>query len=366
MVDVASRVRPGISGIDPYQPGLTDDELKHRYGLTRVIKLNANENALGPSPLALEAIRRELETLHHYPDGSSELLREAIAAFHGVSPEAVLVGNGSDDLIKLISETFLDPGDEVVVPKPSFSQYGFGAAIMRATVVPAALRPDFTYDVEAVLDKVGPRTKLVYLCTPNNPTGTILKRRELDWLLERLPEDVLVVLDLAYNDYSQHPERVVEDARLLADARIIALHTFSKLYGLAGLRVGYGLANPEVWSFVNRVREPFNVNRVAQRAAVAALADEEHRRRSQAHAQACRSYYAKALAKLGVPSVPTEANFILAETKDAKGTVQALMAHGVMVRAGFGLPDHVRITFGTEEENEACIEALAAVLRQRG
>ncbi|MCL6516573.1 histidinol-phosphate transaminase [Alicyclobacillus sp.] len=365
MVNVASRVRPGIDRIDPYQPGLTDDELKHRFGLTRVIKLNANENALGPSPLALEAIRRELETLHHYPDGSSELLREAIAAFHGVSKDMVLVGNGSDDLIKLVSETFLDPGDEVVVPKPSFSQYGFGAAIMRATVVPAPLRPDFSYDVEAVLERVGPRTKLVYLCTPNNPTGTILTRRELDWLLERLPQDVLVVLDLAYNDYSEHPERVVEDERLLADGRIIALHTFSKLYGLAGLRVGYGLAHSDVWSFVNRVREPFNVNRVAQRAAVAALADEEHRRRSRAHAAASRAFYARALADLGVSAPPTEANFVLAKTGDAKGTVAALMARGVMVRAGFGLPEHVRITFGTEEENAACIEAIAAFLGRR-
>jgi histidinol-phosphate aminotransferase len=268
MFQVEKQVRPGIAGIQPYVPGLTDDELKQLYGLRRVIKLNANENALGPSPLAVEAIRDELTTLHHYPDGASALLRQAIAAFHEVDAGHVFVGNGSDDIIKLLSETFLEIGDDVIMPSPSFSQYGFGAAIMRANVISVPLNAEFNYDVEAFARAVTPKTKLIYLCSPNNPTGTFLRPEQVDYLLNRLPGHIVLVLDLAYNDYSLHPDRVVETKELLQNPRAVVLHTFSKLYGLAGLRVGYGLAHPELWSFVHRVREPFNVNRVAQRAAV--------------------------------------------------------------------------------------------------
>jgi histidinol-phosphate aminotransferase len=363
---ISQRVRPGVEAIQPYQPGITDDELKHRYGLTRVIKLNANENALGPSPMALQAIREELAQLHHYPDGSSELLREAIAAFHGVDKSRVLVGNGSDDIIKLLSETFLDIDDEIVMPRPSFSQYAFGAAVMRARVREVLLGPRFEYDVERLAAAVTPRTKLLYVCTPNNPTGGILTREQGRWLLEHLPESTLVVLDLAYNDYSENPERLREEEWLLADPRVIAIHTFSKLYGLAGLRVGYGLAHPDVWKYVHRVREPFNVNRVAQRAAAAALQDETHRRASIALARDSRRQYLEALTELGLEFCESEGNFILVRTGDGPATAAALMQRGILVRAGFaGLDEYVRITFGLPDENEACIEALRELVKSR-
>lgn len=362
-MELFTRVREGIENIQPYVPGLSDDELKEKYGLQEVIKLNANENALGPSKLALEAIAKELPFLHHYPDGSSEILRHAIANFHGVSTENVFVGNGSDDIIKLISETFLEDGDEIVVPHPSFSQYEFGAQIMRAKVVRVPLKADFTYDVDALLGAVTEQTKLLYVCSPNNPTGTILKHSELETLARRLPKHVILIVDLAYNDYTDEPTRAVEAPEILADERTVFLHTFSKLYGLAGLRVGYGIANASVWSWVNRVREPFNVNRVAQRAAVAALEDEAHRENSRHLAEQSFHFYKTACAELGLECVHSEANFILIKTSNGVETMKSMMTRGVMVRAGFaGLAEYIRVTYGTEEENRRCLEALVAAL----
>lgn len=358
MIQFDRQVRTGIAEIEPYVPGLTDDELKKMYGVAEVVKLNANENALGPSALALSAIHHEMQHLHHYPDGSSGELREAIAKFHDVHANYVLVGNGSDDLIKLISETFLEEGDEVVMPFPSFSQYGFGAAIMRAVVKRVPLRADFTYDIEAMVEAVSAKTKLVYLCSPNNPTGTILTQSELEFFLSRLPQNVVVVLDLAYNDYSTHPERVLETPELLNDPRICILHTFSKLYGLAGLRIGYGLGSPSLWAYVNRVREPFNVNRIAQRAGAAALGDERHRSQSRQLAKNSFLQY-KGLHAYGYGVTHSEGNFVLVHTGNGLETTKALMKRGIMVRTGFpGLEEYVRITYGLPEENEQCIQAL--------
>ena len=365
MTTFQNQVRPGIDRIQPYVPGLTDDELRRRYGLKRVIKLNANENALGPSPLALEAIQRELGQLHHYPDGGSQFLRDEIAGFHSVDSSQVLVGNGSDDIIKLISETFLNPGDEVVVPAPSFSQYQFGAFIMQAQVKEVPLGPGFEYDVKAFAEAVTPRTKLLYLCSPNNPTGTYLRHSDALWLLRQLPEHVIVVVDLAYNDFTERRDRVVDNAELLSDPRVVALHTFSKMYGLAGLRVGYGLASADLWGYVHRVREPFNVNRVAQRAAAAALKDSAHVEASRQLAQASREQFSRFAEVEGLVSIPTEANFVLLRTGDGVETTRRLMERGVMVRAGFaGLAEYVRITFGTLEENEFCLNELGSVLKE--
>jgi len=363
MIDIVGRVRPGIGDIQPYVPGLTDDQLKHMYGLRRVVKLNANENALGASPMACKALEREMSTLHLYPDGSSEILRRSVAEFHGVSAERVLVGNGSDDIIKLLSETFLESHNNVIMPVPSFSQYAFGAKVMSAHVIGVPLLSDFTYDIKALVAAVTPETKMIYLCSPNNPTGTILTTSQASELLQSIPKDVLVVFDLAYNDYSTHPNRVQESPLLLNDERVVILHTFSKLYGLAGLRVGYGIAHADVWSYVNRLREPFNVNRFAQRAGAAALLDEVHRWNSQNHAAMSRSYYQQACLSLGIPWVETEGNFILLKTGNGRGITNLLMEQGVMVRTGFtGLEEYIRVTFGIQEDNEACIAALRSAM----
>jgi histidinol-phosphate aminotransferase len=354
-------VRSNLKHIEPYQPGITDDQLRKQFGLARLVKLNANENALGPSPLAVRAIGEELHKLHLYPDGGSELLREAIARHSGVGTAQVMAGNGSDDIIKLLSETFLDADDEIVVPFPSFSQYSFGAALMRAKVVNVPLMADFSYDVEAMLAAIGPKTKLLYLCTPNNPTGTVLKQAEFDWLMDRLPEHVFVIVDLAYDNYATDETRFTVTADALSYPNVAYLYTFSKLYGLAGLRVGYALGNEAIWSYVNRVREPFNVNRVAQRGAAAALNDVEHVARSRQLAADSRVLFAS-LADVGLHMVPSQGNFALIEVGDGRKTFELLMEQGILVRAGYpGLEAYVRVTFGIPEDNEACVNALRAL-----
>lgn len=353
-----TQVRSNLKGIHPYQPGITDDELRKQFGFKQLVKLNSNENALGPSPLAVRAIEAELTKLHLYPDGGSELLREAIAKYHNVTADRVFVGNGSDDIIKLLSETFLDEGDDIVVPAPSFSQYTFGAEVMRANTIPVPLNSDFSYDVDKLLAAVTPTTKLLYLCTPNNPTGTVLKRSEFDYLMDNLPESVFVVVDLAYDNYADDEERFSVTEEDLRFSNVAYLHTFSKLYGLAGLRIGYALGAPEVFSYVHRVREPFNVNRVAQRAGAAALEDVNHFEKSRQLAKQSRTQYAT-LRESGFDVVPSQANFTLVRVGHGISVFERLKAQGILVRAGYpGLEAYVRITFGLEEENEACIAAL--------
>lgn len=364
MFETDARVRSILKNIHPYEPGVSEDTLRKQFGDRTLVKLNSNENALGPSPRAIQAIQDELFKLHLYPDGTSELLRRAIAQHHAVKEDEVFVGNGSDDIIKLLSETFLDAGDEIVTPFPSFSQYGFGAEVMNATICPVPLRENFSYDIEAMLDAVTERTKIMYLCTPNNPTGTILEQAEFDWLMDRLPAHVFVVVDLAYDNYATSPQRFQLTADALTYPNVAYLHTFSKLYGLAGLRVGYALGNRDVWRYVHRVREPFNVNRLAQRAGAAALTDTEHVRDSRALGVRSRLQYAS-LEEHGFEIVPTDANFLLVKTGSGLQTFEQLRADGILVRAGYpGLDSYVRITFGLDEENVRCIEGLLTHRKQ--
>ncbi len=365
-MNIEMTVRPGISQISPYVPGLTDDELKEKYGLTQVVKLNANENALGPSPLAIDALVREASHVHHYPDGSSEMLRNAIAQFHGVDPNCVLAGNGSDNVIKLLAETFLNPGDNIVTPNPTFSEYELAALVMDAQVKLVDLADDFTYDVESLVAAVDAKTKLLFICSPNNPTSTIMTEEQFSYVLDNTPENVVVVVDFAYNDFSTRQDRAQVRNSLFESPRVVTLHTFSKLYGLAGLRVGYGLAHPDLWAYVNRIREPFNVNRLAQRAAAVALTDAAHRDASILLAAKGKAHYRRFAEQHGLFMPDGEGNFTLIRVGDGKAVTQALMARGVMVRHGFrGILDCIRITYGTDEENEQCTTALAAVLDRR-
>lgn len=355
------RVRQNLKRIQPYQPGLSDEQLRKQFGERRLVKLNSNENTLGPSPLAVDAIQRELSKLNLYPDGGSDLVRQAVATHHGIEPSHVFVGNGSDDIIKLISETFLDDGDEIVVPDPSFSQYSFGAHVMKARVKPVPLNDDFSYDVETFVNAVTPSTKLLYLCTPNNPTGTPLLKRQFYDMMERLHPDVFVVVDLAYDNYATDARRFQVTEQDLRLPNVCYLHTFSKLYGLAGLRVGYALGNPSVFSFMHRVREPFNVNRLAQVGACAALLDTEHVKVSQELAAQSRIQY-NTLQDDGFHVVPSEANFALIEVGHGMAMFEMLRERGILVRAGYpGLDAYVRVTFGTKEENDLCIQAMREI-----
>jgi histidinol-phosphate aminotransferase len=365
--EILNNVRKNLFDIDPYVPGKPISEVKKEYGLSDVTKLASNENPLGPSKRAQEAIIAALPDLHRYPDGGAVTLKEALCHTHGVAADQILVGNGSDEVIKLISETFLDPGDEVVIPTPTFSQYWFGAQVMGASSVIVPLQENFEYDLEAMLAAVTEKTKLVYLCTPNNPTGTYIKKDDLKSFLDRLPKHVLVALDEAYEEYV-----VAEDAAhgidfLKAGYNVLVMRTFSKLYALAALRVGYTLGLPEVIHSINRAREPFNVNHMAQVAAVAALQDEEHTQASRDVNRAGYQQLTDGLAALGFSVVPTQANFLIFDTGvNDKELFQALLREGVIVRSGtaLGVPGYLRISIGTSEENAKFLATFAKVLPQ--
>lgn len=355
------QARQVLQSMKPYSPGKPIWEVQRELGLQRVIKLASNENPLGPSPKALEAIAAALPGLHRYPDAQTIDLRQAIADKYRLSPEQIIVTNGGDELITLVSETFLDSGDEIVVPDPSFSEYEFGGQLMGATIRKVPLADGFRYDARSILAAITERTRLLYVCSPNNPTGTMLPKSELQRLLDELPKRVLVVLDSAYSHYVTSSDYTDGIEFVRAGYPVLVLQTFSKVYGLAGVRVGFGAASPDVIRNILQVKEPFNVNALAQAAAAAALKDDEHVERSrELVAQERRRLYG-VFRELGLGYTESMSNFILVELgPDAKQLYHQLMTNGIIVRYGgtWDLPGHVRITVGTPEENDILIEAL--------
>ncbi|HHW13798.1 MAG TPA: histidinol-phosphate transaminase [Firmicutes bacterium] len=360
MRGIARSARPAIFDIKPYVPGKPIEEVQRELGLTDVIKLASNENPLGPSVRAMEALRAWIPEAHLYPDGGAVALKERIARTAGVGMENVIVGNGSDELIKLLAETFLSPGDEVIVADPTFSEYAFAAHLMGARVKTVPLVGE-RHDLAAMASAISPRTRLVFICNPNNPTGTIVSAAGVADFLGSVPEDVLVVFDQAYQEYVDDPEYGDGLPHVLAGRRAIVLRTFSKIYGLAGLRVGYGLASAELLELVERVREPFNVNRAAQVAAAAALDDQEFLERSRELNRRERARLAAALTARGLKVVPSQANFLFVEVGvDSVRLFRRMLSLGVIVRSGdiFGRPTFVRITVGTPEQNDRLLAAL--------
>ncbi|MDQ8737079.1 histidinol-phosphate transaminase [Paenibacillus sp. LHD-38] len=363
--NIEVRARKAIEQLKPYSPGKPIWEVQRELGLERVIKLASNENPLGPSPKAVEAMQAALTELHRYPDAQTLDLKQTLATHYDLSPEQVLVTNGGDELITLVSEAFLEADDEIIVPSPTFSEYAFGAQIMDAKIVVAHLKADFQYDSEAILTAVTDRTKIVYLCSPNNPTGTFLPRTELKHILDSLPEQVLVVLDAAYSHYAtdEHYSDGTEFVR--AGYPLLILRTFSKIYGLAGIRIGFGIAHPSIIQNILKVKEPFNVNALAQTAAAAAVGDAEHVQRSQTLVFAERERFYKALETLGCSFTVSMSNFVLVEMGEKSAVIyEELMARGIIVRHGktWGLPHHLRITIGTPDENECFLKALSDIL----
>jgi histidinol-phosphate aminotransferase len=360
--------REQILAIKPYVPGKPVEEVERELGISNVIKLASNENPLGPSPLALEAMKGVISKVALYPDGNCFYLKNLLAEFWGVTPAHLIVGNGSDEVIKLIAEAFLDEGEEAVVGHPSFSEYDFAVKIMGGKTIPVPLKND-TYDLPAMAEAVTDKTKLVFVCNPNNPTGTIVSKAELDKLLSGLPEHVITVIDEAYYEYvmdKSYPESLdyVHEGK-----NVIVLRTFSKIYGLAGLRVGYGVAKPELISSLMRVREPFNVNMVAQAAAFAALGDKGHVERSRDANEEGKAYLYGEFKRMGLDYAPTEANFIWLVTRaDCQNVFAKLLRRGVIVRTGdiFGAPDVIRVTIGTMDQNNRFITNLEEVLKEEG
>lgn len=358
-----------VAGLVPYVPGKPIEEVERELGITDSVKLASNENPVGPSPLALAAAREALADVHRYPDDGGWALRQKLAAHLGFAADGIVVGAGSSELIRLAVGAYVGPGDEAVMAAPAFVVYKLAvtAAAGRPVEVPCR---DFAHDLDAMLAAVTPRTRIVFVCNPNNPTGTVVTEPAFGRFVDRLPPDLLLVIDEAYIEFVERSD-VPDGLAYLREARpgrppILVLRTFSKIYGLAGLRVGYGLTTPAVAADLNRVRPPFNVSRPALAAAEAALADGAHLETTRAVTLEGRRYLAEALGRLGLEVVPSQANFLLVKTP-VKGSAlaDALLEAGVIVRPvdGYGLPDYVRISVGTRTENERCVAALAARLR---
>ncbi len=356
--------RPSVQGLVPYEPGKPVEEVQRELGLARCVKLASNEGPFGPFPAALEALARSLPELNRYPDGGAWRLREALAERLGVRFEEVAVGAGADGIVDCLSQAALAPGDEVVCGWPSFPSYVIDAVKQGAVPVQVPLRAH-RYDLDAMLDAIGPRTKLAYVCHPNNPTGTSNTRHELEAFLDAVPAHVLVVVDQAYREYVDdpgYPDAIEELFR--AGRPIGVLRTFSKIYGLAGLRVGYMVAEPAVVAAVGKVRRAFDVSTPAQEAALASLdAPEEVARRRGLNAEA-REQLRGILARHFEVAGPAVANFLYAEVgADARPVFEALLAEGVIVRPlhGFGAPTAIRVTTGTPDEHELLARALLRV-----
>jgi histidinol-phosphate aminotransferase len=362
------RARPNVLQLEPYSPGKPLDELKRELGLTEIVRLSANENPLGASPRVLQALQQFLPSLHLYPDGYCGQLREALSAFYQLPPDHFVFGNGSDELIHLLGLAYLESGDEVIVAHPSFVRYDAAALLNNATLHRVPLTPDYRHDLPAMGARVNERTKLLFIANPNNPTGTLVYRAELERLLDELPPHVLVVLDEAYFEYVDHPDYPNGVDYVRAGRNVVVLRTFSKAYGLAGLRIGYAIARREILEPLERVREPFNVNALAQVAAVAALADQEHVRRTRELNREGLNFFYQLCEELGLGYIPSWANFVMIDVgRDTRAVFQALLRQGVLVRTGdiFGMPTFIRVNTGTREDNARFADALRAALKER-
>lgn len=357
--------RQVLEKLEPYVPGRPVEEVQLSYGLTRVIKMASNENPWGPSPMALEAMKRELDRVAMYPEGSCSQLRGALARRLGVTQDMITVSNGGDNVLMMIAQAFVEPGDQVVMATPTFPIYRSATLLMGGEPVEVPLR-DFTHDLEAMARAVGPKTKAVVICNPNNPTGTVVSREQLEAFLEQVGPAVLVVLDEVYREFAQ-AEDFPDGVELLKRGKtLVTVRSFSKLYGLAGLRVGYGVGPRELIEAINRVREPFPVNRLAQAAALGALEDEEFRRWVITETCKARKELALGLGALGLRCLESHTNFLFVDLqRDSQEVFEALLSRGIIIRPGgiWRTPTWCRITVGRPEENRQLLEALSQVLR---
>jgi histidinol-phosphate aminotransferase len=356
--------KPAVRDLVPYEPGKPVEEVQRELGLERVIKLASNEGRDGPFPEAVEALRREIAELNRYPDGGAYRLRVALAERHDVRFEEVAPGAGSDGIVDYLSQIALDPGDEIVCGWPSFPSYVIDAKKLGASPRTVPLR-DHRYDLDAMLEAIGPRTKLVYVCHPNNPTGTMNTRAELDLFLDQVPGHVVTVLDQAYAEYIDDPDYVDGIDYLKAGRRVVVLRTFSKIYGLAGLRVGYAIGSEELVTSIGKVRRAFDVGSPAQAAALASLDAPEELARRRAMNTVGLAQLEQIMREHGLEPPKSVANFLFAEVgDDSRPLFEQLLREGVIVRptGGFGAPGAIRVTVGTPEENELFGEALGRVL----
>jgi len=345
-----------------YEPGKPVEELAREMGLapSDIIKLASNENPLGPSPRALEAMRETLDRAHFYPDGGGWALRNAIASRLDLARENIILGNGSNEIIEFIGHAFLRPGDEVVTAQHAFAVYTLMAQLFGATTVEVP-DPGFTHDLDAMLAAVTPKTRQVFIANPNNPTGTMVGQEEIDRFMERVPDHVLVIFDEAYYEFLDNPPDVL---RFVREGRnVIVMRTFSKIQGLANLRIGYGITNEKLASVLQKTRQPFNANGIAQAGALAGLSDEAHMLRTREITREGRDFLEAEFAAMGLKFVPSAANFVLVHVGDGDKVFQTLLRQGIIVRAmrSYKLPEWIRVSVGTMDQNRRFVAALRAL-----
>jgi histidinol-phosphate aminotransferase len=359
-----------IASIVPYPPGKPIEELEREYGISGSIKLASNENPLGPSPKAVQAISAATSKLNRYPDGSGFYLRKKLAEKHRLPFDSILLGNGSNEIIELIVRAFMSPGDEVMIPSPSFLLYRLVVQWMGGKPVPVPLKPDLGIDLDKMAQAVTSKTKVIFLTNPNNPTGKVLGKGDFEAFLSRIPKHVVVVVDEAYIEFNTNPDTIRGFDYIGAKwPAVIVLRTFSKAYGLAGLRIGFGAMEPEIAGFLNRVRQPFNTGSLAQAAALGALDDDEFMNRSREVTWSGLQFLYKEVGKMGLSYIPSEANFFLIDVGcEAKKVYEAMLRRGVIIRsmASYGMERYIRVSIGLEAENVRFISVLKDVLAQMG
>lgn len=355
--------RKHLVSIAPYEAGKPIEELKRQLGLKKVIKLASNENPLGPSPRAMEAARKSLKQANRYPDSSGFCLKRKLAKFLNTDPRGIVLGNGSDELIDIIIKAFVEESEHILTSDSTFLEYKIIASVKGRTVVTVPLKY-FKYDLEAIKKKINEKTKVVFISNPNNPTGTYVTKYEVEDFLRGIPERALLVLDEAYDafiDVDDFPDSL----NYIKNKNVIILKTFSKAYGLAGLRVGYAIARPELAAYMEIARQPFNVNSLAQAAASAALDDKKFLRRTREVVLEGKNYIYDSLNRMGLAYVPSVANFILIDAgKDGQGVFNQMLKYGVIIRdmKQYGLKNFIRVTIGTKKENERFVKVLKKVL----
>ena len=358
--------KPGVEAIQPYQGGKPIEEVQRELGITDIVKLASNENPLGPSPLAVQAIAESAAKVHLYPDGNAYYLKRELAAHIGISPDHLILGNGSNDVLQLVAEAYIAPGDEVIYAAGAFVVYSLVTKLCGATAVVVPMVND-THDLTAMAAAVTDKTKVIFVANPNNPTGTMVTAEETAAFMAQVPENVLVVFDEAYYEYVARADYPQTLPYVLEGQNFVITRTFSKIYGLAGLRIGYGIASPVLVEILNRVRQPFNCSLVGQAAARAALKDTAYVKESQRSNADGKAFLYKAFDDMGLRYIETEGNFIMLHVEPSGAEItDALLKQGIIVRpmAGYGYPNAVRVTIGTQQENEKFIEALKVVSTQ--
>jgi histidinol-phosphate aminotransferase len=358
-------LNPFLKTLPTYQPGRPIEEVARELNLPakEIIKVASNENPFGPSPLALAAMQKALPTLNLYPDGNAFYLKQKLAAKLGVETTNLILGNGSNEIIEFVSHALLKPDDDIVVSQFCFAIYPIVAKMFGANVITVPAR-DHGHDLPAMLKAITAKTRIVFVANPNNPTGTLAPREDVIKFVNDVPDDVLLVMDEAYIEFLNDAVDLVPLIRLGTRKNLILMRTFSKIYGLAGLRVGFGIASAELVSAFEKIRQPFNVNLLAQTAAIAALDDDEHVRKTRSNNFGGLQFFEKAFRNLNLEFVPSAANFILVRVGDGKAVFEAMQKLGVITRpmGGYLLPEWIRISVGSPEENTRALKALQAVL----